>query len=296
MIIIFNPTAGRGRKQFMRRVLKHIELSGHTYDLRATTCAGDAERIAMGITSDEAKLVVAAGGDGTIAEVANGLLRNPEREHFTLGILPMGTANVLAHEIGMPAKPAHIAQTLTDGKVIPLHPGLITFDNGENRKFLIMAGAGFDAAVVSAVTPEFKKTFGKGAYVFHTLCLAASAEFPELTANIDGKTYRAKNIVVCNGKHYGGPYVLTPNANISRADFEVFLLPDAGGFSTLRQGLQLIQGKLGTSTKAQIVTGKKITITGHDGAPLQADGDDVGTLPVIIEATEANLNLMVPRH
>ncbi|SBW12453.1 conserved hypothetical protein [uncultured Alphaproteobacteria bacterium] len=292
MIVIFNPTAGPRRGALLGRVLARLHALGAAVDLRPTACAGDAVRIAAALDPPADGLVVAAGGDGTLAEVAEGVLRNPAAARLRLGVIPLGTANVLAHEIGLPRRPATIVRTLLAGRAQPLHAGRIRAADGAERAFLMMAGAGFDAAVVAAVTPGLKRRCGKGAYLWHTLRLAAVGRFPAVDLRIDGEPYRAASVVVCNGRHYGGPYRLAPAADLSRPEFEVVLLDAAGGARVFSQGLRLMLGVLHRAPGVRTLTAREVEISGV--GPLQADGDLAARLPVRIAATGEFLRLMTP--
>lgn len=293
MIVIYNPAAGPRRRALLAPVLARLRAQGAKIELRPTTAPRDATRIAREALPPADGLIVAAGGDGTIAEVAAGLLENPARAAFRLGVIPLGTANVLAHEIGLARCPEAIAAALLDGAETALHIGRIGTD-ADARVFLMMAGAGFDAAVVAAVGPKLKRLCGKGAYVLHTLRLAATRRFAPLDVIVDGVPMRAKSVVVCNGAHYGGPYRLAPNANLGAADFEVVLLDGAGGLGLVAQGLRLMRGTLHRARGTRVVTGRVIEIIG--GGPLQADGDIVASLPARIQASCGFLTLMTPRR
>ncbi|MBN2751132.1 MAG: diacylglycerol kinase family lipid kinase [Rhodospirillaceae bacterium] len=296
MIVIFNPTAGRRRSTLLNRVLGQLTAAGAAITLHPTTCAGDAEAIAARLSPPDDGLVVAAGGDGTIAEVVNGLLANPSRDALRLGVIPLGTANVLAHEIALSAHPNRITKTLLEGRIMPVYPGLIRHTDGTTRAFLMMVGAGFDAAVVAAVTPTRKRRLGKGAYVLQTLQCAATRTFPTFTVEVNGQTLSAQSIVICNGCHYGGPYRLAPAANLSQPEFQVVVLSQAGGWHALRQGLHLILGTMSHAPGVRILPAHQITIDSR--GPLQADGDPAGVLPATITTTQQALSLMVPdtRH
>jgi diacylglycerol kinase (ATP) len=291
MIIVFNPAAGPRRRALLDPVLAALAARGAEVELRATGGPGDATRIAREAALPADRLIVAAGGDGTIAEVAAGLLDNPARMDFRLGVIPLGTANVLAHEIGLARRPEAVVAALLDGRLRPLHVGRIG-EGATARAFLMMAGAGFDAAVVAAVGPRLKRLLGKGAYVLHTLRLAATGRFAPLDVIVDGVPMRAKSVVVCNGAHYGGPYRLAPNADLGASGFEVVLLDGAGGAGLVAQGLRLMRGTLHSAPGTRIVTARVIEIIG--GGPLQADGDIVAFLPTRIQASCGFLTLTGP--
>jgi len=155
----------------------------------------------------------------------------------------------------------------------------------------MMAGAGFDAAVVAAVGPRLKRLCGKGAYVLRTLHLA-TRRYPVLEVRVDGVPMRAKSVVVCNGAHYGGPYRLAPDANLGVPRFEVVLLDAAGGANVAIQGARLMRGTLHRANGTRTFSARVVEILG-DG-PLQADGDIAAALPVRIATSETFLTLMTP--
>ncbi len=124
----------------------------------------------------------------------------------------------------------------------------------------MMAGAGFDAAVVEGVTPAAKRRLGKGAYVAETLRLAMTGAFPDLAVEVDGRPFAAKSVVVCNGRRYGGAYVLPPAADISHPGFQVILLKGAGGWRTLTQGLNLMLGRLARDSGTQVLSADRVVI------------------------------------
>src|SRR5215469_5904101 len=138
MVIIFNPAAGRRRVQLLWRVLDVLVANGIRLSLSETRCAGHAARLARTAAENGAPMVVAAGGDGTIAEVASGLIGTGTR----LGVIPLGTANVLAHELGLPFAPRAVAAALAFGRTRDVWPGLARGPDGE-RLFVQMLGVGF---------------------------------------------------------------------------------------------------------------------------------------------------------
>ena len=147
MMIVFNPVAGRRRAQLLWRVLDVLVANGIRIDLAETAGPGHAETLARSAAQAGKTLVVAAGGDGTIAEVANGLMGSATR----LGVIPLGTANVLANELGLPFAPGAVAHALAFGRTRPLWPGLASGPGG-SRLFVQMLGVGFDAHVVQQLS------------------------------------------------------------------------------------------------------------------------------------------------
>jgi len=143
LVIVFNPVAGRRRANLLWRVLDVLVANGVRLDLAETARAGHAESLAREAARRGEPMVVAAGGDGTIAEVANGIMGSPTR----LGVIPLGTANVLAHELGLPFSPKAVAAALAFGRTTTLWPGVASSAHGD-RLFVQMLGVGFVAGIV----------------------------------------------------------------------------------------------------------------------------------------------------
>ena len=166
--IIFNPVAGARRHGLLDRLVAALDNDGWHIAVIGTNGPGDATILAAQAALDGDDVIAAAGGDGTIGEVVRGI----HGSGIPLGIVPMGTANVLAAEFGLSRRPTDIAATLGRGRLRRLH---IPRVNGV--PFLLMAGAGFDGRVVAAVTPHLKRRFGKAAFAGQGLRALASAVF-----------------------------------------------------------------------------------------------------------------------
>jgi YegS/Rv2252/BmrU family lipid kinase len=288
ILVIYNPSAGQWRRRRLKATLRGLEALGCTLTLHETTRPGDAEVTAAGLSAKDFDVVVAAGGDGTINEVANGLIKSTSLIP-PLAIIPLGTANVLAQEIGLRGQPDAIALAIADGDRQSVHLGLA---NG--RHFIMMAGVGFDAHVVANVDLALKRRTGKIAYVLETLIQALRYGFPACRVTIDGKSFDARSVVVCNGRHYGGPFIAAPEANLGTATFEVCLLERGGWAHMMRYSAALVMGRLSTLPDVRILSGRRIRIDGQKGLPVQGDGDIIAALPVEIEVAEKTLDLIVP--
>jgi len=288
VLVIYNPAAGQWRRRRLRTTLAALKGLGCAVTLYATGKPGDAESLAATLTADEVDVVVAAGGDGTINEVANGLavadgVRPP------LAIIPLGTANVLAQEIGLRGNPRAVARAIAHGAQMKVHLG-----RANGRYFLMMAGVGFDAHVVANVDLALKRRTGKIAYVVETLVQGLRYGFPPCHVTLDGKRHKARSVVVCNGRHYGGPFVAAPKASLTEPAFEVCLLKRGGWRHVIRYGIALVLGRLSSLPDVEILTAKTLTIDGEPGLPVQGDGDIVAHLPVTIQVAERTLELITP--
>ena len=288
VLVIYNPTAGQWRQRRLRATLTALDELGCLLRLYETKCPGDAETVARQISLNEADVVVAAGGDGTINEVANGLV-NAKHPIPPLAIIPLGTANVLAQEIGLSGCPAKIAKAIACGKQRTVHLGIVN-----DRHFLMMAGVGFDAHIVAHVHGTLKRHTGKGAYVLETLWQALRYGFPVCRVALSETSRNAYSIVVCNGRHYGGPFIAAPSADLCTPSLEVCLLHRRGWVHVLHYGLALIRGELAGLSDVTMVTMTRLRIDGPSGLPVQGDGDIIAHLPVDIAVSDHTLELIFP--
>ncbi len=190
LLEIFNPTAGGRRRRRLEAVLAALADFGCPIDLRATTRPGEAAEMARQANPAACDLVVAAGGDGTVNELINGLVGEAAAAPAAcppLAVLPLGTANVLAAELGFDPVPAQIARAIARGPVRPVCLGRVRGNEGPGRVFSLMAGAGFDARVVAGVGLRVKRLIGKGAYVLEGLHQMGRRRPPPLRVTVDAR-------------------------------------------------------------------------------------------------------------
>ncbi len=289
MLVIFNPTAGAGRRRRLSRAVDWLCREGLPPDVAETQAPGDAWLIARDAALRGESLIVAAGGDGTIAEVAAGIAGSAA----ALGILPLGTANVLALELGVPLAPEAAAAVLATGTRRLIRPGLLTDAAGGQRLFVQMVGAGFDAAVVQGLDLALKRRLGRAAYVLQALRQAARHPFAPIEAVLDGTPYRATSVIVTKGRLYAGRHLLAPAARPAAPGFQVALLAGSGAPSLLAAGLALPLGLLPRLPGLRLLPARCITLSGP-GIALQADGDPAGSLPARIEDAPACLPVLLP--
>ncbi len=287
MIIVFNPAAGRRRVAALWRVLDILATNGVRIDVMQTTARGHATQLARAAAEAGETMVVAAGGDGTIAEVAQGLAGFPTR----LGIIPIGTANVLAHELGLPFAPRDVAAALALGRTRMIRPGVLTTPSGM-RLFVQMVGAGFDADVVHDLPPRLKRALGRTAYVLQGMRGLAKYKFPRISLQLDGTTTESGSVIVTKGRFYAGTYVLAGDADHARPGFHVAMFDGAGPAATLLYGAVLPTGLLARLPGVRILPAEHVEITGCDGIPIQADGDAAGLTPISIRSAPAPLHIV----
>jgi diacylglycerol kinase (ATP) len=287
ILIIVNPAAGRARSSERRlgRFVAALERQGCTVVLRrAGPSSGQVERLA-GQAEPGFDAIVAAGGDGTISAVVNGL----RDRAVPFGVLPLGSANVLAREIRLPRAPEALASLITTGPVSPIWPGRV----GE-RAFVMMASAGFDSEIVAALSPELKRRVGRLAFAWGFLVRLWHCPACELTVRADGVEYRAAAMVAAKGRHYAGPFVVAPGADLAQPVLELVLLDRDGRWAMLRYATALFLGRVPHLGDIAIVRARQVSVAGNRALPVQADGEIVGELPITLAVADRPLLLIRP--
>ncbi|WP_430396966.1 diacylglycerol/lipid kinase family protein [Ferrovibrio sp.] len=295
LLIIYNPTAGRRKRARLEAYLDLLEEAGCAVEYRPTTRRGDAEAFANDALAERYDAVVAAGGDGTIAEVANGL---PKQGAAPLGIFPLGTANVLAAEIGLPLAPPAVMDAVLRGPARDIYPGFVESDGAGSSKttrlFTIMAGVGFDAHVVADLPIKLKRALGKGAYVVESLRQLLSWPGRTYRLEIDGQSHDACSAIIAKGHFYAGRFICCPDARLDAPDFQICLLRRPGKIGVLRASAAMTLGLLPRLPEITLLRGKSVRITGIVGDPVQADGDIAAHLPATVTVGDKPLRLIMP--
>jgi diacylglycerol kinase family enzyme len=230
-------------------------------------------------------VIVAAGGDGTSAAVANGIAAAPR----PMGILPLGTANVLAAEIGLPRRAEALAAVIAEGPALPVWPAWV---NG--RLFLTSAGSGFDADVVAAVIPGLKRRGGKVAFVWAALTCLFRYRERRLVITADGVEHRVSGVIATTGPLYAGRFVIAPEARLDEPVLHLVLSQGSGRGTVLRHYAAMLLGRLPRAAGVTIHSARALTIAGAEAAPVQADGDVAARLPVTFTIAERPIPLVQP--
>lgn len=244
----------------------------------------DKQVAAEAAASDDFDAIVAAGGDSTIRGTATGLIGTD----LPLGIIPVGTGNVMAAELGLGRNADRIADVLINGTAIPVQGGTI-----DGEPFFLMAGAGFDADVVSRLSQPLKKRIGKAAYTGPVLS-ALAGPLPQLQIDVDGTKFDAAWVIVTNARHYGGDFVLSPTTALDRPGLRTVMLQPRTRAGLLKLMIKLATGRLEDDSDVTSVQGNQTVITANSSAPVQIDGENHGSTPVTIRPCEEAVRLIVP--
>jgi len=285
LLVIYNPTAGRRSLRRLDRFLARLDRLGAAVVLRETASRGDAEAFARAADAREFDAVVAAGGDGTINEVVNGLADSA----LPLAIMPLGTANVLANEIGLPRDPERIAAIAVAGAARPIRLGAVA-----GRRFVMMAGIGFDAAVVAGLDLALKRRVGKLAFVKAVIVQLLRHGAGRFDVSCEGADHLPGSAVIANGRFYAGRFVLAPAARLDDPALQLVLLMRTGRLAMMRYLLAMTLGRVHRLRDVRILRTDRLTVSGPVGAKVQADGDIVGSVPVTISVDARPLWLIQP--
>lgn len=252
-------------------------------DIRATERRGDAEAFARAARANQYDLVVAAGGDGTINEVINGL----QRSELPLAVLPLGTANVLAAECGLDRSLQEIAEAIALHEPCPVFLG-----TANGRRFALMVGIGFDARVVEGLDVGLKRLVGKVAYGLAALAQLVRYRPQRYVVEIDGKQFTAAAVVIAKGHYYGGRFVVAPRARLDEPHLHVAIFERSGRWNLLRYAWALLTGTLDRLPDVRIVPATALTVQGPAGEAVQADGDLVAALPLNVSLAEGPFSIV----
>ncbi len=297
-VLIFNPTAGpRDTRQELERVIEYLSARGWQAVLRVTRKPGDAKQLAEAVAAAGCQAVFVAGGDGTVNEVVNGLVGSST----AMGVLPVGTGNVWAKELRLPMLTlAHrdrlvvAARMLLEGEVRAVDVG-----RAGDRCFLVCAGIGIDAQVAAEVEPRTRSAKQMGAlpYLMAGLMVARDFSGVRTTVVIDGRTIRAKTILVLvsNIQLYGGLVRITPEARLDDGQLDVRIFRGMGPSWVLRHTAGVFINRHLRDPKVTYHRGRRVTVYTADPCPIQLDGEPVGTTPMSIEVVPRALRVLVPR-
>ncbi|MHA7774226.1 diacylglycerol/lipid kinase family protein [Roseibium sp. M-1] len=286
VLIVANPTSGGYKPELLDDVRKRLEDLGCRTEIRLTTHAGEIGKICSDPALPVQTLVV-AGGDGSVNEALTGFQDHPAPPQ--LAVIPFGTANVLALELGLPRNPKAIADMIRSGKTRPLHYGLA---NG--RPFVLMASAGFDAEVVHAVPLALKRRLGKLAYVITALKAGFGRKGASLTVTLDGTTQvTGKLAVASNASHYGGPFVICPGG-ATDPGLHMLVLERDDPWSSFCYGIALMLGRIHKARGALVKPFTSAMIEAVAPVAAQVDGDPFGATPLEISQTDRTVPVLVP--
>lgn len=286
ILVIYNPTAGTSSLKKLNSIIDGLKNLGTQVNMVATSYADHACDIAKQATKEEYDLIVAAGGDGTMNEVVNGVY--PSK--MPVAFIPLGTVNVLALEISLKNDVLSIVKYIAYGKVERCWLGC---SNG--RYFLLMMSVGHDAKSVAFVNRTLKTYFGKLAYLCSYLKSLIFSKNTIYQISIGDEKYSAFNVIVSNGRLYGGNFVCAPQASLNDDQLYISMAQKGSRLQALKYAALMFLGKYPNSATVKNIPANKCLIESEElNQPIQLDGDAIGELPAHVSITDDYINLLRP--
>ncbi|RIW33991.1 diacylglycerol kinase [Bacillus salacetis] len=289
--IIYNPTSGRELfKKHLAEVLIKLEQAGYETSCHATVCEGDATEAARTAVERRYDLVVAAGGDGTLNEVVNGLAEQEYRPR--VGIVPMGTTNDFARALHIPRDIGAAVDIIIKGDTIPVDIGRM---NGE-RYFINIAGGGRITELTYEVPSKLKTVLGQLAYYLKGMEMLPSIKATDLTIEYDGKLFEGEAMLFLIGltNSVGGFEKLAPDASINDGMFSLLILKKTNLAEFIRIASLAVRGDHIKDPNVIYTQANRIKVYSKDKVQLNIDGEFGGLLPVEFENLYRHLEVFVP--
>jgi diacylglycerol kinase (ATP) len=247
---------------------------------------------------DGAELLVAVGGDGTVHEVVNGIAG---RAGIDLAIVPRGTGRDFVRTYGIPPKLNDALRTARDGRIREIDLGLARFRSWQGEAaeayFANIASAGMSGAIAKRTNETSKALGGKASYFWSTLAVFARWRTSEITVLVGTESRRAKmhDVVVANGRYFGGGMMICPGAEPDDGLFDVLLIGNLSKRDLLLTLPKTYRGRHLPHPKAELLRGSTVEIDADEPLPVELDGEQPGTTPVEFELVPRALRLRVPR-
>ena len=296
-LLIHNPTAGpREVEDELDRVVEYLGESGWQIRKRITDHAGQATEFAHQAALGELDVVLVAGGDGTVCEVVNGLVGT----RTAMGVLPTGTGNVWAKELGLPVftltNPNRLlvtAHLLKEAKTRAIDVG-----RANDRYFLLFAGLGLDAQVAHDMEPRERATKQLGLLPYLVASVLVAFEFygVRTTVVVDGKVIKGRSlfILISNAQLYGGVLRITPEARLDDGLLDVVIFSGVGPQYTFRHLFSILGGRHLQDPSVKFLRGRRVLVDCAGPWPVQIDGDPIGTTPMTFQVIPRALRVLVP--
>lgn len=282
-LIILNPAARGERAQRQRA---RIESFAGRSVICPTSRSGEAEVLARRAAQEGFERIVAAGGDGTIHEVVNGLAGTDA----SLGLLPMGTMNVFATELGLPTNDLGRCWDIIETG----NTRLVDLPNANDKYFAQLAGVGLDAQVVKETSLALKRSFGPLSYLIQAAQIAARVP-PRLSISSENATIdEGSFVLVGNGRLYGGPFPFFKNAVNDDGLLDVIVFKRLGYLEIIRYLQDVFFGSRINAPEVEYFQTTRLSVTSDQVVPVELDGELVGTCPVEFGVKKQALRVLAP--
>ena len=300
---VVNPVsrAGRTRKVWSES-LKLVEKMTPEFDWKFTDGPMHAQELAREACKRGFERVVSVGGDGTLNEVINGVLRSGRAGKIYVGLLSLGTGSDFRKTLGIPSDFEKMLKVIAECRVKTIDAGHIKFTLHDGRTadryFVNIADAGIGGETVARVNATTKIFGGFISFLWGTLVTLLKFRPRLVRYSIDGKREREESItmiVVANGQFFGGGMHIAPDAAVDDGLFDVVIVKDAGLADFLRYSSMIYRGrKVEGDPRVEYLRAKKVRCTSDDVVLLDVDGEQPGMLPAEFTVLPGALNFIVP--
>jgi len=280
ILVILNPAA---RSERAKTAWRRIERLPHC-TMRVTSAPGDARAVAEAGVEEGFSTIVAAGGDGTINEVVNGIAG----ADVSLGILPVGTMNVFAAELGLPGDLDEAWAVIRAGRT-----RRVDLLRANQQYFVQLAGVGLDAQVVQATSWNFKKNFGPLSYLISAAQIAARKP-PRIYVEADDEVQEGSFVLIGNGRYYGGQIAFFKEARIDDGRLDVLIFKNLAYLDIARYVTNVFIGKHTDLPDVEYFQTKKVVVRSEEEVPVEVDGEVTAILPVTFRISSRKLRVVVP--
>jgi len=313
-LVIINPESASGvTRDVWPRIASDLRAHFGSFTTAFTAKAGDGTELAAEAARKGAKLIIACGGDGTISEVANGILNSGKDAE--LGILPRGTGGDFRRTLGIPVRTRDAAKTLREGKTQAIDVGRVTFINHQgvqDSKYLLgMASFGMSAAVIDRVKeggPEWlpsnapKWLKGRIAYGASMLQTAMSSPKTRVVIQLDDRTEQhltIANVCIANARYFGGGMKIAPDAKLTDGQFDVITIGDLGSLKILTNAPRIYLGSHLSMEQVHHALARKIVArpaNKNTQVAIEVDGELPGYLPATFQVVPKALRVRCPQE
>jgi YegS/Rv2252/BmrU family lipid kinase len=303
-VLLYNPLSGRSSIQQVQAARDALRAGGVGAEAVATRAPGSAGEQAREAVASGCDTIFACGGDGTVHEVLQGLIGSSA----ALGVIPLGTANALAADLGLPRNAALAAERALSFHATPISVGAVEYQSKEgsaSRYFIVAAGAGPDAHLMYKLNPQLKRRFGMSAYYTHATWVWATHTYPRFRIDffdINAGRQRTESVTqllaIRIGVFGGLLYQLAPGASLARDDFRLVLFKTASRVRYLAYVLRCMARGFWKIPGVELVNAREVTCSAAETRRpiyVEADGELLGSVPARMWLHPAAVNLLMPR-
>jgi YegS/Rv2252/BmrU family lipid kinase len=306
--LIYNPASGQHsnrRGSLIPKALEVLRKAGIAADALETHAPGSGKSLAIAAVKQGYDAVFACGGDGTVHEVLQPLVGT----NVALGVVPLGTANALAQNLGLGRNPVKAVRALVNAKAVEVPVGRIFFQesNGAQgwRYFTVAAGVGADALLMSSMDPGMKRRYGYALYILEAFKIWATHPFPlfdasfSINGNSSQRIEQVSQLLAVRIRSFGGALgVLAPGATLHKKDLSLVAFKTRSRVQYLRFLLATVMGRQTFSQTIELLDADAVDCRTSNGSKssvfVEADGEVLGSLPARIELARETLTLLVP--